>query len=214
MVVLCFTDKPFWTYYWLGTKNASFNQEPEVIIMLGGSGMPSPSGLMRTFYAARLANTFDSVPLYIAMPARSVDDTTSSLFLVKNELVSRGVDQKRIKFEIKGYNTYTQAINMAHNIGEAKDSLMAVLVTSPEHMYRSVLTYRKAGFKRVGGYSSFSSDIAPDLLLHKEDKDDTIMKRTEQNLDLRYNLWAQFKYEILILREFMAIGYYKLKGWI
>jgi hypothetical protein len=35
-----------------------------------------------------------------------------------------------------------------------------------------------------------------------------------KNLTVRYEFWRQMRYEELILREWMAIVYYKVKGWI
>ena len=33
-------------------------------------------------------------------------------------------------------------------------------------------------------------------------------------ISLRYQFWTQMNYELLIIREYVALGYYKLKGWI
>jgi hypothetical protein len=31
---------------------------------------------------------------------------------------------------------------------------------------------------------------------------------------LRYNMWSYLHLELFVFREYCAIGYYKLKGWI
>ena len=34
------------------------------------------------------------------------------------------------------------------------------------------------------------------------------------NLTFRYQFWTQMRYEGMMFREFLAVVYYKLKGWI
>ncbi len=216
LIILCFTDYPFWTYYWMGTHQTEFHQEPDAIIVLGGNGMPSGSGLMRTFYASKLAKTFPYAGVFIALPHHSNDITKSDAWKMKHEIMLRGIDSTRIRLETDGYNTRKQAMNIARMLKPGLDSVLVVLVTSPEHMYRAIKTYKKTGFENIAGYSSFSSDLAPGSLKDKSlrEKDKSLLSKTETNLDLRYNLWTQLKYEILIIREWFAIGYYKVKGWI
>jgi len=33
-------------------------------------------------------------------------------------------------------------------------------------------------------------------------------------LNIRYNMWSNLQYEIKVLREFAAIFYYKMKGYL
>ncbi len=216
LVILCFTDYPFWTYYWMGTHQTEIHQDPDAIIVLGGDGMPSGSGLMRTFYSSKLANDFPGTRLFIALPHHSDDITQSDAWKMKKEIMLRGIDSTRIRLETNGHNTRKQAMNIAGMLTPGYDSVFIVLVTSPEHMYRAIKTYKKAGFENIGGYSSFSSDLDPRSLRDKslKEKERSFTCETETSLDLRYNLWTQLKYEILIIREWFAIGYYKLKGWI
>jgi uncharacterized SAM-binding protein YcdF (DUF218 family) len=89
------------------------------------------------------------------------------------------------------------------------DTIVLRIVTSPEHMYRSVATFRKAGFKSVGGMASFEEAVSEKLLIGKHNKE----FKTER-LNLRYNMWNYLKYEITVVREYFAIAYYKLRGWI
>src|SRR5256885_1887155 len=55
LFVLSFTDLPYYAYYYLGTSNKDVTTNPDVIVVLGGGGMPSPDGLIRTYYASLAA---------------------------------------------------------------------------------------------------------------------------------------------------------------
>jgi uncharacterized SAM-binding protein YcdF (DUF218 family) len=206
------TTAPFWTWYRLSTKYAGVHRPPEVLVVLGGGGMPSESGLMRTWYAARLGNHFQKSKIIIALPGDTLD-TLSSVCQMKSELVLRGISGKRISFESLGTNTRAQAINIYRSC--ARSQLNILIITSPEHLYRAVRSFRKAGFMKVDGVPAFETAIESELSF-----DDSIlggnkwMPSIGRNLGLRYEFWTQFHYEQLILREWLAIGYYKIKGWI
>ncbi|MDP4282696.1 MAG: hypothetical protein Q8867_11215, partial [Bacteroidota bacterium] len=84
-----------------------------------------------------------------------------------------------------------------------------------EHMYRSCLAFRKAGFVRIDGLPAFDNELESDLFF----KDKQLggrkwMPGIGENLTVRYRFWTQMKYEVIICREYLAIGYYWLKGWI
>ena len=42
----------------------------------------------------------------------------------------------------------------------------------------------------------------------------TLVPDVGKSMNMRYQLWNHMKYEILIVRELVALGYYKLRGWI
>jgi uncharacterized SAM-binding protein YcdF (DUF218 family) len=223
-LILCFTSLPFWTYYRLGTKYAGIHRPPECIVVLGGGGIPSETGLMRTYYAAEVANYFKDARVIIALPG----DTTvpaSSVTLMKKEMMLRGVETSRISFEAEGTNTRAEALNILallhtdndtiHRLQNDPASRSILLVSSPEHLCRAVLTFRKAGFTRVDGLPAFESAIESDLSFNdKKLGGRRWMPGIGQNITLRYRFWTQLRYEELILREWCAIAYYKLKGWI
>ena len=82
-------------------------------------------------------------------------------------------------------------------------------------MKRSILTFRKIGFQDVGGFPSFEYAIECDLKY--DDKNlggNKFVPDIGKNLNLRYQFWNHMKYEIIFIREFLALGYYKIKGWI
>jgi uncharacterized SAM-binding protein YcdF (DUF218 family) len=233
LAVLAFTSAPFWMWYHLGVSKAGVNRPPDYIIVLGGGGMPSESGLMRCWYAARTANYFNLAKVIIALPGNS-KDSLSSVNGMKKELMLRGIDPQRILLEDSGTNTRAEALNIITLIsdieqGKSNNELIQhstfnvrysifkslLIVTSPEHLRRAVLTFRKAGFMKVDGIPAFEEAIESDL---------TFMGRRlggrkwvpdiGNSITLRYQFWTQLHYEELILREAFALGYYKLQGWI
>jgi uncharacterized SAM-binding protein YcdF (DUF218 family) len=212
-VVFSFTDCPFWAYYWLGTHNADLEIDPELVVVMGGGGMPGPDGLMRCYFGAEIANDCPEAMVIIAVPGDTALKQNSPEYLMCREMHMRGVDSSRIFYERKGMNTRTQAINIARMLGPEEVSQIGVrIVTSPEHMYRSVAAFRKVGFNYVGGQPSFERDIEEELLTRR--KSGHADEETLKALSLRYNMWNYLKYEITVVREWCAIAYYKLRGWI
>ena len=142
---------------------------------------------------------------------------------MKEELILRGISAKRISFESLGTNTRAQAINIFKGIsniapspkGEGVGGRGILIVTSPEHLYRAVLTFRKAGFRMVEGLPAFETAIESELSF-----DDNLLGGKKwlpaigKNITLRYQFWSQLHYEELVIREWLAIAFYKLNGWI
>ena len=77
-------------------------------------------------------------------------------------------------------------------------------------LFQSVKAFRKAGFAEVGGLPAFDRPIEPDQAMDKENTKDIRVK----SLSLRYNMWSYLEYELIVMREYCAIAYYKFKGWI
>ena len=239
-IILCFTSAPFWSYYCLATKNAGIHRPPDYIIVLGGGGMPSESALMRNWYATNVANRFSRSKIIIALPGDTTD-RLSSVNLMKDELILHGIARSRIILEPLGTNTRSQAINIlkiisnndqrmlkseVHNSkivdpclsGRQEYSIFTslIIVSSPEHINRAVLTFKKIGFVKVDGLPAFENAIESDLTYN----DLTLGGRRWMipgiggNIVFRYQFWTQLHYEELIIREMFATAYYKLKGWI
>jgi len=205
LVALAFTDLPYYAYHNLGTRCEPLDENPEIIVVLGGSGMPSPDGLIRTYYAADAALKHEDARIIIAHP-KEEDSSTYQLDLMAHELIIRGVDSTRISYEPNGFNTHSQAVNVAQLLEKQLHSRVLV-ITTPEHMFRAIRSFQKAGLKNVGGLPSFENPI---------DEEELLDEKTEREIGLswRYNIWSYLRYEILVLREYCAITYYKLKGWI
>ncbi|MBL7890664.1 MAG: YdcF family protein [Bacteroidia bacterium] len=207
--ILSFTDIPYYAYHSLGTAGKKLQKEPGLIVLLGGSGMPSPDGFMRCYYASKAAKKHVNAKLVIALPFNEMD-SLRQLKMMANELILHGVDSSRISFEPKGFNTHSQAENIAHDWEQNKSNLSVLLVTSPEHMFRALKTFQKQGFKEVGGEATF--EIPPDEEKIKQKGNEGNIE--VKNLSLRYNMWSYLNYELLVLREYTAIAYYWVKGWI
>ena len=213
MIILSFTTAPFWGYYWLGTSECSNEIKPDYIIVMGGSAIPGKSGLMRTYYAAAVANRYPEASIIISLPGET-DDSSSSVNLMKRELEIRNVSSERISLETNGKNTRYQALEVIKMISSTTESV--ILVTSPEHMRRAILTFRKAGFKSISGIPAFEQTIDFDLVFNDKDLGgrNKFIPQIGHNTQLRYQFWIHLEYEILIIREIVALGFYHLKGWI
>jgi len=211
-VVLAFTTLPYRGYHWLGTSKSEFTNQPQMLILLGGGGMPSESNLMRSWYMEKAAKTFKTARIVIAMPG-DLKDSLSTPLLMKKELDLRGIQPERISFENKGTNTRAQALNCQ---GLIKMQSPILLVTSPEHMRRAVLCFQKAGFEKVNALPAFENATEANLAF-TDDKlggNTLLIPDVGHSINMRYQVWNHLKYEILIAREMTAMAYYKLRGWI
>lgn len=214
VLVLAFTTLPFWMYYDLGTRGASYRFVPQQIIVLGGSGMPSESNLIRCYKAAELALQFPKAKIIIALPKDSSEKLyTSAVYRMQQELSLRGIDTMRITLETSGRNTRAQALAITDN---PRSNIPTVLVTSPEHMYRSLRVFRKTGIRILGGEAAFERALESKLNLRQEKLGGRKipLSAAGEELQLRYQFWNHLKYQILCYREYVAIAYYRLKDWI
>jgi len=207
--LLSFTDIPYYAYHWLGTSSPRLEKKPALIVLLGGAGMPSPDGFIRCYYAGKAAKEYPDAELIIALPYND-DGSAVQLELMSKELQLHEVDSTRISFEPEGFNTHSQAENIAAKYADVKSTLPVLIVTSPEHMYRAVKTFKQAGFTNVGGEATFEDPVNEEKVKDTEETKDTRVK----SLSLRYNMWSYLNYELLVLREYTAISYYWIKGWI
>lgn len=205
-IILSFTSLPYWAYYGLAATDDQLEVTPSTIVIMGGDGMPSPSGLMRLYNGIEKAVEHPNSKIIIALPYNEYD-STFQLSLMAYELVQKGIDTNRIVFAPKGFNTRSQALEIKEL---ADTSAPMLIVSSPEHMYRSIHSFRKVGFQIVGGSPSFENPSDEEKLKDETDKDETKVR----NLALRYNMWSYMQYEIIVMREYTAIAYYWVKGWI
>lgn len=208
MIVLAFTDAPYYAYHDLAVRKDTLITDPDYIVIMGGDGMPSPHGLMRLYQGAEAAIEYPNAGVIVALPFNQEErDSTRQIRLAIKDLIQKGVDSLRIKYEPWGYNTRTQAVQVSKIIPHFSPIL---IISSPEHMYRALNSFRAVGFEQVGGKAGFEVPSDEDgLRASKEDEEEEI-----QNLNLRYNLWSYLQYEIIVAREYAAIAYYWFKGWI
>lgn len=213
MFLLSLTSIPFWAHYNLGIYGDTFKKNPEVIVVLGGSGMPSSEGLMRTYYASKVAMEFPDIPVIVALPGDTMD-SNSSVRKMAYELEMRGIDSIRIRFENVGTNTRWEAINIKNRFFPSSSPRL-LIVSSPAHMYRAVKTFKKVGFEKVGGIASFNS--ANETALEYDAISlggKSAMPDVGNKISLRYAIWNRMHLQLTVIREYLAIGYYWMMGWI
>lgn len=209
LLLFSFTRLPYDVHRWLGTHKSSYKFYPDEIIFLGGSGMPSESNLIRLYYVSELAKKYPQSKLMIVHPTDE-----SVIADMRDELILRGVDSFKIEFEKEGTNTHDQAVNIAKDYPKLLNKHVLV-VTSAESMLRTVKTFRKAGFESVGGQSAFENPMFVDLGYNfKKSGGKIYSPDVSENLALRYNFWNYLKLEISCIREFTAMGYYWMNGWV
>lgn len=211
MIILSFTSLPFWMYYYLGVSNNKLKENPDYIIVLGGAGIPSESGLMRTYKAVEACNKYPQAKVIIALPGK-IKDSSSSVNLMRHEIIKRGVDSLSIILEAEGKNTRMQAIKISKMVNYNSKLL---IITSPEHMYRATRVFIKAGLKNTGGEPAFEEAIESALTYNDNELGgNKYILDIGDNTKLRYQFWNHFKYQIIVYREYSAIIYYKLKAWM
>jgi len=215
ILILSFTSLPFWGYYWLGTSESKISGKPDCIVLLGGGGMPSESNLMRAYFVCLAAKEFPESRIVISIPGDTANPMSTAR-LVADEMVQKGIDRNRIFYEEMGTNTRSQALNLLKFNQEELTDRNILLVSSPEHMRRAVLTFRKVGFKNISALPAFENALEANLLFKDEDLGGNNMPVPSigSSISVRYQFWNHLKYEILIAREMTALGYYKLRGWM
>ncbi len=215
LLLLSFTSLPYWGYYWLGTSQSKLTEKPDYIVLLGGGGMPSESNLIRAFFVHLAAMNTPESKIIISIPGNPLD-SLSTARKVAHELVVKGIDNQRILFEETGTNTRSEALQLKQFNDEILTSKSILLVTSPEHMRRAVLTFKKAGFTRISALPAFENASEADFSFNdkKLGGQKLLVPDIGDNTSVRYQFWNHLKYEILIARELAALSYYKLRGWI
>ncbi len=212
MVILSFTDYPFEAYHWLGTHESKITGAPDYIVVMGAGGMPGPEGLMRSHYAAEAAKAFPDADVIIALPTGHSGFFSSDAYKMFLEIARQRIDPGRFLFETHGTNTHSQACGIKKLL-DNQLSQNLLIITSPEHMYRCILTFKKCGFAQVSGLPTFGAAFNDDLLLTDGERNQN-MQSIDRSIDFRYNMWNYLKLQISIIREGIALAWYKLKGYV
>ncbi len=182
---------------WITCADHVLNEPPSTIIVLGGGGIPSESGLMRTYYGAEAALANPSATVILSLPTEK-DPLESSVGRMRDELVMRGVPAESIRLEYRALNTHQQAEAIRDMLGNEGILEPVLLVTSPSHQRRAYLCFERVGFRYVGSLSaagvSHEADPGP-------------------NAQWRYGFWNNMEWQLRCLRECVAIAYYRLRGW-
>jgi uncharacterized SAM-binding protein YcdF (DUF218 family) len=183
---------------WLHVPGTEAMEDPAYIVVLGGGGIPSDTGLMRTYFGAMHSLAYPDATVIVSLPADE-NPGTNSVGLMRDELVMRGVPAASILMETRGRNTHEQATNIRDMLGPAALTEPVHIVTERTHLRRSLLSFRKAGFTRVYGIGTYNTGAEADVGAWTF---------------LRYSLWSNLQLQIRVLREVIATGVYWLRGWI
>ena len=202
MFVLCllvgFLGLPRSLMMWMTGGDSTLPTGYRYVVVMGGAGIPSESGLIRTYHGAALAAGKQGVTCVVALPC-DIAPERGSVGKMRDELVLRGVSPRSVVMEYRGVNTHEQAVNIAHLLGPAALTDSVVVVTSPLHIRRSLLCFRHAGFQNVAGFAAASGEVEADI---------------GSNTLLRYSFWGNLGAGLGVLREGMALVLYRVKGWI
>jgi len=211
-IIIAFTTAPFWGIYWLGTSKCKA-VTPDKIVILGGGGMPSESNLMRLWYAIETSRLYPNAKIILAIPGDTLD-ASSAICIMADYAELQGIAGDRILFEPDGGNTRVQALNIFNKYYSATDSIL--LVTSPEHLRRAVLAFEKAGFDKLGGQPAFPVALEGNLIFSSAQAGKAVAGIPEigDNLQIRYQFWNHLIFEIVLMREYCALMYYKINVWI
>ena len=164
---------------------------------------------MRCDLAAKMAVRYPEAEVVLLLP----NDTALAAAMM-HELGLKGVRHERVQLLLHGRNTREQTLDLQHAAPLLMEQTVAI-VTAPENMYRSLRAFRKVGFKEVCGCPAFDHALFDDLRYdHGRIGGRAYVPDISASMDLRYNFWNQLKLEITCIREYTAILYYKLNGWI
>jgi uncharacterized SAM-binding protein YcdF (DUF218 family) len=183
---------------WLDVPDAGAVVAPKYIVVLGGGGIPSDTGLMRTYFGAAHSVAHPEATVIVALPADE-NPEVNSVGRMRNELVMRGVPPASILMETRGRNTHEQAGNIVEMLGPGALDDPVHIVTERTHLRRSVLCFRKVGFVNVSGVGTYNTGAEADI---------------GAGAFLRYTLWTNLQLQIRVLREMIATALYKSRGWI
>lgn len=198
--------------YWLKCGNVPRSEKPDWIIVLGGSGIPSSTSLMRAYYGAHCARAHPAAQCVVALPAEN-DGPRNSAQRMRRELAIRGVDPSRIHAETRGMNTHEQAENIARMLGPKGRRSPILIVSSPYHLRRAYLCFKKAGFEHVGLLAAHSVSSEGDYEKAVEAWSGIGNPRSLLG-HFRYGFWINLSAEVWITRELIGLAVYKARGWI
>ena len=213
-LILAMTSVPFWAQYYLARNLADVPDDTKTIVVMGAGGFPSEDLLMRLWYTSKLAHDFPEAKVVVTTPGHFCD-STSTVYQMYCYLLKDGIAENRILVDSVGLNTRYQALMVRKLLPEGVNYAPMVIVSSPEHIYRAVKCFRKVGFEQVSGLPTTDVELETDLRVEgiklgsKE-----YIPDSGKSISLRYKFWDYLKIEINVAREYVAITYYWLQGWI
>ena len=207
MLLLAFTSVPFGAHYRLSQNPNDEIQltHPQYVVMFGGAGMPSEDNLIRLYHTAAVARHFE-IPVVLVHPKDSLCQAEMTRLLHQG-----GIDS--ILYMTEGTNTRSQAVELVESHPELVQS-QCIVVTSPEHVRRTVKCLNKVGFQNVIGKAAYPATVDFDLSLKKQNLGGNEAIPSVESVKMRYTFFNYLKLEITCLREYCALAYYWMKGWI
>ncbi|MDQ3100996.1 MAG: hypothetical protein M3R08_06390, partial [Bacteroidota bacterium] len=97
MIALAFTPIPFEAHHALASTDLICDQQNDLIVILGGSGMPSGPELLRLHYGAMQALSDQKATVVVIHPK-----DTAVMDAMVQELVLRGISPDRIQRVMEG----------------------------------------------------------------------------------------------------------------
>ena len=208
-----------WPWRWAGAfaePGRPAAGAPDVIVLMGGGGIPSRSGLMRAWKTAEAARVFPEARVIVAMP---FDDGETWPGAMEHELAMRGVEQDRLSREPLGRNTREQAVETFRMVAPPDGSSPQpniALVTCPDHMRRTWRAFEHAGFTNLIAYPAWAAPVRADL---SYDEAELGAKRSlggaiGGNDMIKYRYWDNLELLVKLARESVALVYYRAMGWV
>lgn len=208
-----FTGLPYRAYRHMaalppGIPEAPAEQPPTHIFLPSGGGIPSESGLMRTYAAAAQAAAFPDARLLLAVPGES--DARAYIA----ELALRGVSPDRITL-LPGINTRTQVRSILEALPPRTPGAplpVVLVVTSPEHIRRTAATlHRIAPRLPVRAAPAWAESLS-----HGDAEYVSPVAAAAAGLPphtIRYSCWNNLRYLSDAARETLALAWYRLLRW-
>lgn len=184
--------------HWITARDLGTDLPPDYVVVFGGGGIPSESGLIRSYHAAWIAQVYSNATVVVALPGDE-KDPDSALSRMIGELVMRGVKRERVRAESRGRHTYEQAVQVRALLGASALADRVLLVTSPYHLRRAVMCFRSEGFTNLAVWATYGEGVEPDL---------------GGGQFARYRFWNNLEFQLNCQRELCAMAYYKLRGWL
>lgn len=197
-ILMAFFGVPQRVARWIMMPEKYSLEPPRYIVVMGGGGIPSETGLMRTYYAAAFHKAATGAVIVVSLPSDG-DPLASSVGLMREELILRGVPGQAVLMEHEGLDTHEQAANIRKLLPEQATRDRVLLVTSGSHMRRTFLCFRHEGFENLASLAAV--DAGP-------------LANTGPGALLRYRFWANLHFEVDVARELIAICWYRVRGWV
>jgi len=150
---------------WMVTRDVALDEPADIVVVLGGGGIPSESGLIRTYYAAWYGTSVTNatnVTFVVCLPS-DTDPEADSVGRMRDELVLRGIPRESVLLEHYGRDTHQQAVNVRKLLGDKACRRPLLIVSSPYHARRALMCFRRAGFEKAACLAAHNVEPEADM---------------------------------------------------